>query len=59
MFNQECPDQDFAQPLYTVIDPAAGGPQSEYAIVTVTRHKGLVTVLPLRIAVAVLECVHE
>lgn len=32
------------QQLWTVIDPAAGGPQSDYAIVTISRHKGCVTV---------------
>eukprot|EP00961_Rhodomonas_salina_P023062 309155-Rhodomonas_salina.1 len=31
MFAQECPEPEFAQPVYVVIDPAAGGPQSEYA----------------------------
>ncbi len=35
------------QDLYMVIDPAAGGPQSEYAIVTFTRQKGLITVRTL------------
>ena len=44
MFAQECPPHDFEQDLYMVIDPAAGGPQSEYAIVTFTRQKGLITV---------------
>jgi hypothetical protein len=48
MFSQECPEQCFGQPIYTVVDPAAGGPQSEYAILSLTRSKGLVTVtLPL------------
>ena len=46
MFSQEVPPAQFGQPIYTVIDPAAGGPQSEYAVVSFTRHKGLFTVRP-------------
>ena len=38
------------QDVYMVIDPAAGGPQSDYAIVTFTRHKGLITVCARRLA---------
>jgi hypothetical protein len=30
--------------VFIVIDPAAGGPQSDYAIVSITRHRGSVTV---------------
>ncbi len=32
------------QPLYMVIDPAAGGPQSDFALVTFFRHKGQIVV---------------
>lgn len=44
MFQQECPDQQFSQDIFIVIDPAAGGPQSEYAVLSFTRFKGLITV---------------
>ena len=33
-----------AQPIWIVIDPAAGGPQSDYAVVSVCRVKGCVVV---------------
>ena len=32
------------QPVWLVIDPAAGGPGSDYAIVSLVRHRGCVTV---------------
>ncbi len=32
--------------VFIVIDPAAGGPQSDYAIVSMIRHRGSVTVSP-------------
>ena len=32
------------QPLYMVIDPAAGGPQSDFALISFFRHKGQVVV---------------
>lgn len=47
MFEQECVVSDYAEALYTVIDPAAGGPQSDYAILTFSRKKGLITVCVL------------
>ena len=34
------------QVIWTVVDPAAGGPQSDYAIVSICRHKGCVQVCP-------------
>ncbi len=30
--------------VFIVIDPAAGGPQSDYAIVSIIRHRGSITV---------------
>ena len=30
--------------VFVVIDPAAGGPQSDYAIVSIIRHRGSITV---------------
>ena len=38
------PDIEWKQRLFMIIDPAAGGPQSDFAIVTLTRNKGMVTV---------------
>lgn len=34
-----------SEPVYIVVDPAAGGPGSDYAFVSITRHKGMITVL--------------
>lgn len=44
MFNQTPPDPINSQALYIAIDPAAGGPSSDYALVSIVRHKGLITV---------------
>jgi hypothetical protein len=44
MFDQKPPDPVINEAVYTFIDPAAGGPQSDYAVLTVTRQKGLLTV---------------
>ena len=35
----------FDQTIWVVIDPAAGGPQSDYAVVSICRIKGCVVVL--------------
>lgn len=44
MFNQDPIPVRNTQPIYIAIDPAAGGPQSDYAMVSITRYKGMVTV---------------
>jgi hypothetical protein len=44
MFNQPPPLSILNEAVYTFIDPAAGGPQSDYCVLSVTRHKGLLTV---------------
>ena len=44
MFSQEAPEPVLNADIYLFIDPAAGGPQSDYAILTFQRQKGLVTV---------------
>jgi hypothetical protein len=44
MFTQEPVVPVYDEPIYLVIDPAAGGPQSDYAFVTITRWKGCVQV---------------
>jgi hypothetical protein len=44
MFQQPCPTWVFNSTICIVIDPAAGGPGSDYAIISFWRHKGMVTV---------------
>ena len=44
MFHQPAPIPVLNEAVFTFIDPAAGGPQSDYAVLSVTRHKGLLTV---------------
>lgn len=46
MFSQTPPAPVINEAVFTFIDPAAGGPQSDYAIVSVTRQKGMLTVSP-------------
>lgn len=44
MFSSPCPVALFQQEIYLVVDPAAGGPSSDYCILTLTRERGIVTV---------------
>jgi hypothetical protein len=44
MFSQLSPVPVTNEPIHLFIDPAAGGPGSDYAILSVTRQKGLITV---------------
>lgn len=44
MFSQVAPPAIMSEPIYIFIDPAAGGPTSDYAFVSVTRYKGMITV---------------
>jgi len=44
MFNQAPPEPELNADIYMFIDPAAGGPQSDYALLTFQRVKGLITV---------------
>lgn len=44
MFAQPPPIPVLNEAVYIFIDPAAGGPQSDYAVLSVTRQKGLLTV---------------
>ena len=44
MFAQTPPVPVLNEAVYLFIDPAAGGPQSDYAILSVTRQKGMLTV---------------
>jgi hypothetical protein len=38
-------NMEVMQPIYIFIDPAAGGPQSDYCILTITRTQGISTVI--------------
>lgn len=44
MFKQPIPPPVINEDVHIFIDPAAGGPFSDYAILSVTRQKGLITV---------------
>ena len=44
MFTQPAPQPELNGDVWLFIDPAGGGPQSDYALLSFTRHKGLVTV---------------
>ena len=46
MFDQQAPLAVINEDIHLVIDPAAGGPQSDYAMLSITRNKGLVMVIP-------------
>ena len=46
MFQQPCIPSIINEDVHIFIDPAAGGPYSDYAIVSVTRQKGMITVVP-------------
>lgn len=38
------PPLEWKQPVYIIIDPAAGGPRSDFAIISLIRLKGMATV---------------
>lgn len=44
MFQQDAPPFELNKDVYIFIDPAAGGPQSDYAMISFQRVKGLITV---------------
>lgn len=44
MFTQPCPAHDLHPDVFIFVDPAAGGPGSDYAVLGLLREKGLVTV---------------
>jgi len=52
MFAQAPPRPVLNEAVFLFIDPAAGGPQSDYAVLSVTRHKGLLTVVGIDILTA-------
>ena len=46
MFTQRPPQPVLNEAVHMFIDPAAGGPNSDYAVLCVTRQKGMLTVSP-------------
>jgi len=44
MFRQPIPPPVINEDVHIFVDPAAGGPYSDYAVLSVTRQKGLITV---------------
>lgn len=44
MFSQPVPEIVVNEDVFLFIDPAAGGANSDYALLSITRHKGIVTV---------------
>ena len=44
LLTMEPPALQWKQTVFVLIDPAAGGPQSDFALVSFVRYKGLVTV---------------
>ena len=46
MFQLEPLPEDLNSTVFVVVDPAAGGPQSDYAVVSIVRTRGNVTVSP-------------
>ena len=60
MFSQEPPPPVLNEAVYVFIDPAGGGPQSDYAVLSVTRQKGMLTVrLVLAAEIGLPERVHK
>jgi hypothetical protein len=44
VMNSKPIEMDWKQPIYIVIDPAAGGPQSDFALISFFRQKGIICV---------------
>ena len=44
MFKQPIPPPIINEDVHIFIDPAAGGPYSDYAVLSATRQKGMITV---------------
>jgi len=44
VMNSKPPEFQWKQQLFIVIDPAAGGPQSDFALISFFRHKGIICV---------------
>jgi len=61
MFTQTVPQPVINEDIFLFIDPAAGGANSDYAILSITRQKGIITVYVDRVAPceAAVRCVDE
>ena len=44
LLSMKPPALEWKQPVYIIIDPAAGGPRSDFALISIVRHKGMATV---------------
>jgi len=44
VMTSKIPDLEWKQKIYIVIDPAAGGPQSDFALISFFRQKGIICV---------------
>ena len=44
VMTMRAPKIEWKQAVYIIVDPAAGGPQSDFALISITRFKGVVTV---------------
>lgn len=47
MLNTTAPEPVMYEPIYIFVDPAAGGPSSDYAILSMTQYRGIHTVRDL------------
>ncbi len=44
LFTMTPPPLEWKQDIYMIIDPAAGGPRSDFALISMVRFKGMATV---------------
>lgn len=44
VMNSKCPELQWKQDIFIVIDPAAGGPQSDFGLISFFRFKGVICV---------------
>jgi hypothetical protein len=44
LLSMKPPALEWKQPVYIIIDPAAGGPRSDFALISIVRSKGMATV---------------
>lgn len=44
LLSMQAPPLEWKQNVYIIVDPAAGGPRSDFAIISMVRYKGMATV---------------
>ena len=44
LLSMQAPPLEWKQNVYIIVDPAAGGPRSDFAIISMVRFKGMATV---------------